>query len=59
MTEYFLAWWNIESRRVFEKLRDALAPLGPTYALTHHDTADQRGIDIVFLYDDDILALSV
>ena len=47
---------EIESQRVFEKLRDALAPLGRNYALAHHDTADQRGIDIAFMYDDDIFA---
>ena len=44
---------EIESQGVFEKLRDALAPLGRNYALAHHDTADRRGIDIAFMYDDD------
>ena len=47
---------EIENQAVFEKLRDAVAPLGRNYALAHHDTADQRGIDIAFMYDDNLFA---
>ena len=47
---------EIESQAVFEKLRDALSPLGRNYALAHHDTTDQRGIDVAFMYDDDTFA---
>lgn len=47
---------EVENQAVFERLRDALAPLGRNYALAHHDTSDQRGIDIAFMFDDDLFA---
>jgi hypothetical protein len=36
------------------KLEKSLAPLGRTYAIVHHDTPDQRGIDVAFIYDADL-----
>ena len=44
---------EVENKPVFEMLRDALAPLGRSYGLAHHDTSDQRGIDVAFMYDAD------
>ncbi len=45
---------EVENRSVLLRLRDALVPLGRGYEVTHHDTADGRGIDVAFLYDRDI-----
>ncbi len=42
---------EVESRPVLERLVSALAPLGRDYGIAHHDTSDQRGIDVAFLYD--------
>lgn len=42
---------EVENQRVLEQLVQALAPLGRNYAIAHHDTADQRGIDVAFIYD--------
>jgi len=44
---------EVENANVLELLRDALAPLGRDYRIAHADTADQRGIDVAFLYDSD------
>ncbi len=45
---------EVESKRVLEKLADALSPLGRHYAVEHVDgTKDARGIDIAFIYDAD------
>lgn len=42
---------EVENRFVLERLTAALAPLGRSYQIVHHDTNDQRGIDVAFLYD--------
>jgi len=42
---------EVENRAVLDLLVLALTPLGRDYAVEHHDTADQRGIDVAFLYD--------
>ena len=42
---------EIESKQVLEQLVALLKPLGRAYKLVHHDTSDQRGIDVAFLYD--------
>lgn len=42
---------EVENRHVLDLLVAALAPLGRAYAVVHADTADQRGIDVAFLYD--------
>jgi len=44
---------EVENAYVLGLLRDALAPLGRDYHIAHADTADQRGIDVAFLYDGD------
>ena len=44
---------EVENRPVLERLVQALAGLGRRYAVEHHDTSDQRGIDVAFLYDAD------
>ena len=43
---------EIENEFVVDLLKQALAPLGRNYAIVHHDTQDNRGIDVAFLYDD-------
>lgn len=43
---------EVENRLVLERLAVALAPLGRRYAVAHHDTSDQRGIDVAFLFDE-------
>lgn len=43
---------EIENQFVVDLLKQALAPLGRNYAIVHHDTDDNRGIDVAFLYDD-------
>jgi len=45
---------EVENKYVMNKLRKSLAPLGRTYAIVHHDTPDQRGIDVAFIYDADL-----
>jgi hypothetical protein len=42
---------EIENAYVMELLVQALAPLGRAYAVAHHDTSDERGIDVGFIYD--------
>lgn len=42
---------EVENRAVLVKLTTALAALGRSYEIAHADTADQRGIDVAFLYD--------
>ncbi len=44
---------EVENEAVVKKLIDALAPLGRNYVVRHHDTNDQRGIDVAFFYDAD------
>ncbi len=42
---------EVENQPVLERLVGALSGLGRSYAVAHHDTADERGIDVAFLYD--------
>ncbi len=42
---------EVENRPVLQRLVEALAPLGRNYLVAHHDTADERGIDVAFIYD--------
>lgn len=44
---------EVENRPVLQRLVDALAPLGRNYLVAHHDTSDERGIDVAFIYDAD------
>lgn len=44
---------EVENRPVLQRLVDALAPLNRNYLVAHHDTADERGIDVAFIYDGD------
>lgn len=45
---------EIENAHVLQLLVQALAPLGRSYAVEHHDMSDQRGIDVGFIYDSTI-----
>ncbi|UCH51860.1 MAG: endonuclease/exonuclease/phosphatase family protein [Chloroflexota bacterium] len=42
---------EVENEYVMNLLVQNLAPLGRSYAVAHHDTPDQRGIDVGFIYD--------
>ena len=42
---------EVENSVVLEQLIAKLKPLGRAYKVVHHDTSDQRGIDVAFLYD--------
>ena len=42
---------EVENKSVLEQLVAALKPLGRAYKVVHHDTPDQRGIDVAYLYD--------
>lgn len=42
---------EVENQPVLEKLMATLAIPGRDYAIAHHDTSDQRGIDVAFIYD--------
>ena len=42
---------EVENKGVLEQLVATLKPLGRNYRVVHHDTSDQRGIDVAFLYD--------
>lgn len=44
---------EVENRPVLQRVVDALAPLNRNYLVAHHDTADERGIDVAFIYDGD------
>lgn len=42
---------EVENRFVLDLLVQALSPLNRNYSIAHHDTQDNRGIDVAFLYD--------
>lgn len=42
---------EVENKPVLERLVESLAPLNRNYKIVHHDTSDNRGIDVAFLYD--------
>ena len=45
---------EVEDEYVMMLLAQALTPLGRNYAIVHHDTQDQRGIDVGIIYDADL-----
>ncbi|REL24481.1 endonuclease/exonuclease/phosphatase [Rhodohalobacter sp. SW132] len=45
---------EVENKPVMDKLVDKLNPLNRNYVTAHHDTSDNRGIDIAFIYDGDL-----
>jgi hypothetical protein len=45
---------EVENQFVVDQLVSALSPLGRNYKVVHHDTDDQRGIDVAFIYDADL-----
>ncbi|MCP4362375.1 MAG: endonuclease/exonuclease/phosphatase [Chloroflexi bacterium] len=45
---------EVENDHVLRLLVQALAPLGRNYSIAHHDMSDNRGIDVGFIYDDDL-----
>jgi len=47
---------EVENKYVMDRLVDALASLGRSYGVSHHDTSDQRGIDVGFIYDSNLLS---
>lgn len=42
---------EVENRFVLDLLVQALSPLRRNYSIAHHDTQDNRGIDVAFIYD--------
>lgn len=48
---------EVENAHVMQLLVQALAPLGRNYAVEHHDTSDQRGIDVGFIYDANLFSV--
>ncbi len=46
---------EVENKPVLEQLANSLSGLGRSYRIAHHDTSDQRGIDVAFIYDGDKL----
>ena len=48
---------EVENDYVMNLLVQALAPLGRNYSIVHHDTPDQRGIDVGFIYDADLFSV--
>jgi len=42
---------EVENKHVLDLLVSSLASLGRNYRVAHHDTSDQRGIDVAFIYD--------
>lgn len=45
---------EVENKSVLEELVQRLAPLNRNYGIAHHDMRDHRGIDIAFIYDEDL-----
>lgn len=45
---------EVENRAVLERLLGALSSLGRKYQIAHHDTSDKRGIDVAFIYDEEL-----
>ncbi len=42
---------EVENKPVLQRLVDSLKSLNRSYSIAHHDTSDQRGIDVAFIYD--------
>ncbi|HEX9837911.1 MAG TPA: endonuclease/exonuclease/phosphatase family protein [Anaerolineales bacterium] len=45
---------EVENKFVLELLMQSLTLLGRNYQVIHSDSPDQRGIDVAFIYDDDL-----
>ncbi|HEX2696245.1 MAG TPA: endonuclease/exonuclease/phosphatase family protein, partial [Anaerolineales bacterium] len=45
---------EVENLYVVDLLAKSLAPLGRDYKIIHHDSPDQRGIDVAFIYDSNV-----
>ena len=45
---------EIENKQVLTKLVEKFNSLNRNYEIAHHDTSDNRGIDIAFIYDSDL-----
>lgn len=48
---------EVENKYVMEKLVQALSSLGRTYGIEHHDTKDERGIDVGFIFDSTLFSV--
>jgi predicted extracellular nuclease len=44
---------EVENQPVLQQLVNSLNSLGRQYEIAHHDTSDERGIDVAFIYDCD------
>lgn len=44
---------EVENEPVVKKLEASLSSLNRNYKIAHHDTSDERGIDVAFVYDND------
>ncbi len=42
---------EVENQPVLQLLANNLSGLGRNYQIAHHDTSDERGIDVAFIYD--------
>ncbi len=49
-----LGMCEIENEPVLDKLVEKISSLNRNYKVAHHDTSDNRGIDIAFIYDSDL-----
>lgn len=45
---------GVENKFVVELLIQSLALLGRNYQVIHSDSPDQRGIDVAFIYDENL-----
>lgn len=48
---------EVENEYVMEMLVRSLDPLGRHYGIVHHDSPDERGIDVAFIYDSDLFSV--
>lgn len=46
---------EVENKPAMDRLANALNLAGRAYHVAHHDTQDQRGIDVAFIYDSNLL----
>lgn len=45
---------EVENKHVLDLLVQQLSSLHRNYKIAHHDMSDRRGIDVAFIYDDDL-----
>lgn len=48
---------EVENDHVLNLLIQALNPLGRNYGIVHHDSQDRRGIDVAFIYDQNLFSV--